>query len=288
MTPLLVEQQGHVLKLTLNRAEKLNALSRDLQDAIREALLRARDDPSVRAIVLTGAGRAFCAGADVARLEASASGAGDALSLQLPRFTARQLGVYKPTICAVNGVCAGAGLHYVADSDIVIASSEATFFDPHVNVGQLAGLEPIGLLRRASLGTVLRMVLLGRTERLSARQALAAGLISEVVPPDQLDHRAMELGQTIASASPAAVQGALRAIWESFDHALTDAYDNAFALILAHKNHPDAVEGPRAFAARRAPRWQTGDVTSSQSEGDQAPTPRPSADRRGARPSETA
>lgn len=256
MTPLLVEQQGHVLKLAFNRAEKLNALSRDLQDAIRETLLRADSDSSVRAIVLTGSGRAFCAGADVARLEASANGAGDEVSSQLPRFTSRQLGIYKPTICAVNGVCAGAGLHFVSDSDIVIASSQATFFDPHVNVGQVAGLEPIGLLKRASLGTVVRMVLLGRTERLDAAQALAAGLISEVVPPEQLIGRAMDLGQTVASASPSAVQGSLKAIWQSFDHTLADAYDNAFALILAHKNHPDAAEGPKAFAARREPTWR--------------------------------
>src|SRR6185436_7321501 len=88
-----------------------------------------------------------------------------------PRFTARQAQVYKPVITAVNGVCAGAGLHFVADSDVVICSENATFVDTHVNVGQVTALEPIGLARRVPMGVVLRMVCMGKAERLSAQRA---------------------------------------------------------------------------------------------------------------------
>lgn len=254
--PLLVEQIGHVVRMVFNRPDQLNALDRPLQVAIETALTRAAADATVRVVVLSGSGRAFCAGGDMNRLEASAAGSGDTASLQRPRFTTRQLGIYKPTICAVNGVCAGAGLHFVADSDVVIGSSNASFVDTHVNVGQVSGLEPIGLLRRASLATVLRMVVLGRAERLSAEQALNAGLISEITAPEGLAGRAMELAQIIAAASPAAVQGSLRAVWESFEHGLDRAYDNAFDIILRHKQHPDALEGPRAFKGKREPQWQ--------------------------------
>lgn len=254
--PLLIEQHGHVLRMTFNRPDRLNALDLGLQQAIQAGFRQADADPSVRAIVVTGAGRAFCAGADMSRLEASASGRGDEAGMTRPRFTARQLGIFKPTICAVNGVCAGAGLHYVADSDIVIASDAASFVDTHVNVGQVAGLEPIGLLRHISLQSVLRMVILGREERLDARRALAIGLVSEVLPPERLVERAMELGEIASRGSPQAVQHSIRAIWESSEMPLDQAYDNAFELILAHKRHPDAAEGPRAFMEKRVPNWR--------------------------------
>src|SRR5690606_24862383 len=137
-------------------------------------------DKSIRVIVMTGAGDAFCAGADVGHVK-SIAGLADDEDRPMPRFTARHLNIYKPTICAVNGMCASAGLHFVADSDIVIASERAKFTDTHVNVGQVTAIEPIALARRAPMSAVLRMMILGRAERLDAQQALAANLVSEVV-----------------------------------------------------------------------------------------------------------
>lgn len=255
--PLIVEREGHVLKLTLNRPDRLNALNRPLQYALEAQYHEAAADPSVRVIVITGAGRAFCSGADVGGLKEAAETTSDPAQVQVPKFTNRMAGIYKPTIVAINGVCAGAGLHFVADGDIVIASDAASFVDSHVNVGQVTALEPIGLLRKMNETAVLRMVLLGKAGRLDAQQALAAGAVSEVVSPDKLIVRAMELAEIISAVSPAAVEGSLRAICESYERPLAQAYANGFDILIRHRSHPDAVEGPAAFLEKRPPVWKT-------------------------------
>jgi enoyl-CoA hydratase/carnithine racemase len=252
---VVAELHGHVLKLVFNRPDRLNALNIEMQAALESLFVRAGADPEIRAIVVTGEGRGFCSGADVGALQDGAKGSSDPNEVKVPKFTNRQNGIWKPTICAVNGVCAGAGLHYVADSDIVIASETASFVDTHVNVGQVTALEPIGLLRRMSLEAVLRMVVLGKAERLSAAQALAANMVSEVLPPDRLVERAMELAQIAASVSPASVQTSLRAVWESYELPLAQAYQNGFELLIRHRSHPDALEGTTAFIQKREPNW---------------------------------
>ena len=254
---LRVEQSGHVVTLTLNRPDRLNALNQELIAELGAAWERLDADPTVRAVIVTGAGRAFCSGADVESL-ASRPQAGDADAPPAPvnpRFTARHKKVFKPVITAVNGVCAGAALHFVADAEIVIASERATFVDTHVNVGQVSALEPIGLSRRMPLGAVLRMVVLGKHERLSAQRALELGLITEVVPEAELQPRAHELAAMIAAASPDTVKKSLVAIWDSLEMGLEEAYDHGFELLSAHWSHPDALEGPRAFIEQRDPEW---------------------------------
>lgn len=251
-----LERRGHVLKLVLNRPERLNALNGEMQLALETTFLRAQADPQVRALVITGEGRAFCSGADVSGLQDGARGSTDPAQVQVPKFTNRQVGIWKPTICAVNGVCAGAGLHFVADADIVIASEAASFVDTHVNVGQVTALEPIGLLRRMPLGAVMRMVILGKAERVSAAQAFQLNLVSEVTAPDDLVERAMALGAIASTVSPASVQASLKAIWESFDLPISKAYDNGFDILIRHRAHPDALEGTTAFLEKREPAWR--------------------------------
>jgi enoyl-CoA hydratase/carnithine racemase len=112
---------------------------------------------------------------------------------------------------------AGGAFYWINESDIVISSDDATFFDPHVSYGLTSALEPIGLARRIPLGEVLRWALLGLDERVSAARALAIGLVSEVLPADQLWARADELARIIAAKPPAAIQGTVKAIWESLD-----------------------------------------------------------------------
>jgi enoyl-CoA hydratase/carnithine racemase len=244
---LVVERDGHVVVLTINRPRQLNAFNRSVRGRLTELWPQLDADPDVRAIVVTASGdRAFSAGGDVSELDGPED---------YPRYTARQAGVFKPTIAAVNGLCASAGLHFVADSDIVICSENATFFDTHVHVGQVAALEPIGLARRIPLGEVLRMVTLGKAYRIDAARALAIGLVSEVVPASQLRARAIELAHLAASGSPAALQTSLRAIWDSLDMGLDDGLKHGYRLLQGHLDHPDATEGPAAFVARREPRW---------------------------------
>lgn len=252
---VVVERHGHVGLVRLNRPERLNSLDMEVFDLLNEAWTELGADPMVRSIVLTGTGRGFCSGANmIARSEPSDRGRADG-PVAMPLFTARQVKLFKPVITAVNGVCAGAGMHFVVDTDICVAAASATFTDTHVNVGQVTALEPIGLARKIPLEAVLRMVVLGKAERLSAHRALELGLVSEVVADEALMERAMELGDMAAAGSPATLQASLRVIWESLDRGLEEALEDGWRAVQAHWGHPDAIEGPTAFAQKRTPTW---------------------------------
>lgn len=255
-SPVVVERSGHIGSIRLNRPEALNALDAAVFAGLEAAWRSLDGDPEVRVVVLTGTGRGFCSGADmVAPSPTGRDQPGRQGYVDMPRFTARQLGCYKPVITAVNGVCASAGLHFVVDSDIVIASDRATFLDTHADLGQVSALEPIGLARKMPLGSVLRMVALGRSERLSAQRAHELGMVSEVVPHEELAERAQELARKVAELSPTTLQRSLRVIWESLDLGLEEALDRGWRVVQDHYGHPDNVEGPRAFAEKRRPDW---------------------------------
>jgi enoyl-CoA hydratase/carnithine racemase len=148
-----------------------------------------------------------------------------------------------------------AGLHFVADCDIVIAADTAQFTDTHTTVGQISAIEAIDLARRIPLGAVLRMVMLGKAERLRAAKALELNMVSEVVPADRLMDRARELAHLAASTSPAATQASLQAICESFEVPLSEAYRSGYEILIRHREHPDTAEGPAAFLEKRSPVW---------------------------------
>lgn len=261
---LLVERDGHVLVLTLNRPERMNALNHTLlKRELPEAFCAASADPEVRVVVLTGAGeKAFCAGADLKDAAETGSIGGTQGPSQGPWYRGTptdfmRVGFDKPVIVAVNGMCLGAGLHFLADCDLAIAADHATFFDTHVRVGQVFALEAVGLLRRMPFGDVMRMMLLSGTERLDAQAALRLSLVSEVVPRDRLLPRAREIAATIAEFSPATIAASKRAIWGALEHGLGDGLEHGWREIYRHWSHPDYVEGPRAFAEKRKPRWTT-------------------------------
>ncbi|MCU1459019.1 MAG: Enoyl-CoA hydratase/isomerase [Actinomycetia bacterium] len=256
---LLVERDGPVGWLTFNRPDAGNAMNavmlRELEDAWREL----DRDPAVRVIVNTGAGRAFQTGLDVVQLASDK----DALREQSRRtrdaelkLTAWHNQVWKPVIAAVNGVCAGGGLHFVADADIVIAASTATFLDPHVSIGQVTAYEGIGLARKSPMEAVLRMALVGRYERITAERAFQLGILSEVVAPDELRAAAQRLGETVARNSPAAMRASKQALWGALELGLTEACRAGAQLLMDMWGHPDQTEGPLAFAEKREPRWQ--------------------------------
>ena len=259
---LLFEKDGHVVTLTLNRAERMNALNRNLLKVeLPEAFRRAREDGDVRVVILTGAGdKAFCSGADLKDAAETGSIGGTSGPSQGPYYRGTptdflHVGFDKPVIVAVNGMCLGAGLHFAADGDLVLAADHATFFDTHVRVGQVFALEAIGLLRRMPFGEVMRMMLLSGSERLSAADAHRLGLVSEVVPRADLLARAREHAETISEFSPATIAASKRAMWESLEHGLFDALEHGWREIFQHWSHPDYVEGPRAFAQKRKPSW---------------------------------
>ncbi len=259
---LLFEKDGHVLTLTLNRAERMNALNRNLLKVeLPDAIRRAREDREVRVVILTGAGdKAFCAGADLKDAAETGSIGGTQGPSQGPYYRGTPTDFLhkdfdKPVIVAVNGMCLGAGLHFVADGDLILAADHATFFDTHVRVGQVFALEAIGLMRRMPFGEVMRMMLLSGAERLSAADAHRLGLVSEVVPRGRVLERARQHARTIAEYSPATIAASKRAMWQALDRGLYDALEHGWREIYAHWSHPDYVEGPRAFAEKRKPNW---------------------------------
>jgi enoyl-CoA hydratase/carnithine racemase len=165
-------------------------------------------------------------------------------------------GVWKPVIAAVNGVCAGGGLHLVADADIVIAAEEASFVDPHVSVGQAVAYEAITLLRKSPMEAITRMTLSGKGERITARRAYELGIVSEVVLGKDLRAAADRLATAIAANSPTAMRATKKALWRSLEVGMTQARIEAADEIWRLRNHPDHGEGVRAWREKRRPHWQ--------------------------------
>ncbi len=254
---LIVERRGPVGWIINNRPDHLNAYDSVMRAEFPKAWAELDEDPDVRVIVHTGNGKGFQVGADMADLD------GDAVlqfqetmaTLDL-KLTAWHCNVGKPVITAINGVCAGGGLHWVADADIVIASSNATFVDPHVSIGQVSALETIALMRKMPAEAVLRMALVGSHERLSAQRAYELGMISQIVdPPEDLRDVAQALAEKIARNSPTAMRATKRALWGALEHGLTDACKEGAGHLTSMWGHPDQNEGPLAFADRREPNW---------------------------------
>ncbi|WP_310768981.1 enoyl-CoA hydratase/isomerase family protein [Mycobacterium sp. Z3061] len=214
---LEVDAADHVATITLNRPTRLNAFNRTMCREMAEAWRTVKLDDSVHAVVLRAAGpRAFSAGLDVTEPYGQPDNIwnhedpGEFLSPKWQKM-------WKPVVCAVQGMCTAGAFYFVNESDVVICSTDATFFDSHVSAGLVCALEPIGLMRRIGLGETLRMALMGNDERVSADTALRIGLVSEVVEPECLWPRAREIAAAIAAKPPAATQGTVKAIWESLD-----------------------------------------------------------------------
>ena len=180
-----VDADDHVATITLNRPERLNAFDRTMCEEMAEAWRTVKLDESVHAVVLRAAGtRAFSAGLDIKTPYGQPDNVwnhedpGEALS---PKWQK----VWKPVVCAVQGICTAGAFYFINESDVVICSTDATFFDSHVSAGLVCALEPIGLMRRIGLGETLRIALMGNDERVGADTALRIGLVSEVVSPER-------------------------------------------------------------------------------------------------------
>ncbi len=257
---LRLERRGPVGWLVNNRPEQLNAMNAHMRDEFETAWKALNDDPEVRVIVHTGEGRAFQTGVDVTEIATDGQGFQryrESVENWDLHFTSWHNDVWKPVITAVNGICAGGGFHWVADADIVIAASDAQFFDPHVSVGQVVAIEAIGLMKKMPVEAVMRMAFVGRYERMPAQRAYELGMISEIVdPPERLRDAAQELAEKIAKNSPAAMAATKRALWGALEHGLTDACKAGAAELVSMWGHPDQEEGPRAFAEKREANWQ--------------------------------
>jgi enoyl-CoA hydratase/carnithine racemase len=206
-----------VATITLNRPEVLNAFDRQMCEEMRDLWRVIKEDPTVHAVVLRSNGdRAFCAGLDTSK----PFGQPDDIWNHLDPgeyLSPKWQKMWKPVVCAVQGICTAGAFYFVNESDIVICSDDATFFDSHVSGGMVSAIEPIGLMRRVGLSETLRWALMGNDERICSDTALRISLVTEVVDRTFLWGRAHELAAQIASKPTSATQGTVRAVWESLD-----------------------------------------------------------------------
>ena len=255
---LLYDVADGVGFITLNRPEKLNSCDKTMIDELSGLYEELRYDDDVRAIVLTGAGeKAFCTGIDRdysfdSRQPDSPFMMNDPMQKLGPKYA----DLWKPMVVAVNGMAAGGAFYALGESEIIVAAEHATFFDPHVTYGMPACFEPILLFGQLPWGELCRMSLLGNYERISAETAQRYGLVSEVVPADQLLETAGTLARQIASLPPVAVQGTLKALWAARTYARSQAVDMATSLVEIGRQDDALAEGQAQFSsgARVEPR----------------------------------
>jgi enoyl-CoA hydratase/carnithine racemase len=250
------ELRDGIAWITLDRPARGNALTPAMQPILRAIWSEVRDDAAIRVAIVTGAGeRHFCTGFDVGSEDADETVFANRPLADAVFWSPQHNRVWKPVVCAVNGLCVGGGLHFVVDADIVIASESAAFMDTHVNVGMVGALENVGLAKRLPLGAALRMTLLGRHYRMPARRAYELGLVDELVAPGDLLQTAEAMARAMLENSPQAMALSKQAVWGALERGYRDALEHAWALLRLHWSHPDFAEGTRAFAEKRPPRW---------------------------------
>jgi enoyl-CoA hydratase/carnithine racemase len=236
-----------------------------MQRELRDVWTGLRRNDDVRVAVLTGAGeKAFCTGID--RVETMGTPTSEK-TVGSPGSTPfmfddpgtnicpKQNDLWKPVIAAVNGMACGGAFYMLGEVEFIIAADHATFFDPHVTYGMTAAFEPIHLMQKMPFGEIMRLSLLGNHERLSAQRAHEVGLVTEVVPKEEL-HDAADRVATIIAGQPAlAIQGTVRAIWAGLEHSRRQALDLAYAFIGLGTNQDSLAEGQRAFESGQRPKW---------------------------------
>ena len=254
MADCLVELDGHVLVVTMNRPAARNALSGEMLKIMREAWDRVDEDPAVRACVLTGAGGAFCAGADLKAMTNNHPGDSsfDAAVIE-PLLKGRRL--TKPLIAAVEGPAIAGGTEILQATDIRVAGESARFgvSEPRWGLYPLGG-SAVRLPRQIPYTVAADLLLTGRHIR--AEEAQRIGLIGHVVPDGEALPKAMEIAEAIATNGPVAVQAILRTIRETEGMHENEAFTRDAEIGLAVFTSEDAKEGPRAFAEKRPPRFQ--------------------------------
>ncbi|NLT30475.1 MAG: crotonase/enoyl-CoA hydratase family protein [Propionibacterium sp.] len=257
----LIEQRGHVLVITLNRPEARNALTGDMMRLMGEAWDRMDDDPEIRVAVLTGAEGTFCAGADLKAM--SATPAGDRIhgadgggGMDLTRMPGLLKGrrPSKPLIAAVEGYAIAGGTEILLGTDIRVAGAGARFglSEPKWGLFPIGG-STVRLPRQIPHTAAADILLTGR--HIDAAQALAWGLIGEVVPDGQALTRALELAEMIANNSPVAVQAILKSIRDTEGLHELEAFAVETAIGVEVFRSEDSREGPRAFAEKRKPNF---------------------------------
>lgn len=256
---LLYDLTDGVATVTLNRPEVLNAFSTPMQRELAAVIARLADDSAVRAVVLTGAGRAFCAGGDIGEMEGAADPMPLASRNKLHRMLTSVLmplvRLEKPVIAAVNGVAVGAGMNLALAADITLVAEQARFSQAFVKVGLVPDTGGLYLLTRLiGLNRAKELCFTGRM--LDAREALELGLVNQVVPADELMPRAKALAQELARGATAAIgltKSLLNVAPTATLEEMAEFESYALAVVLSTEDHR---EGIRAFREKRAPQFR--------------------------------
>ena len=246
---------GHVATITYQRPAALNAINGEMRQALNAAWTRFQEDEEAWVAIVTGAGRAFCAGADLRDGEGSA-GTWPGSFWEIPTANSFESGweIWKPTIAAVNGHCLGYGLTAVAACDFVIASERATFGFPEVGIGVPTIVGAIRLPGRVGWANAMELLLTG--DRIDAERALEIGLAWKVVPHDSLLDEARALADRLCRAAPLAARATKEMAWRGQRLPFTDAVRFGETMRRVAARTEDAAEGRAAAVERRAPQWR--------------------------------
>ncbi|HXQ76084.1 MAG TPA: enoyl-CoA hydratase-related protein [Acidimicrobiales bacterium] len=258
---VLSDHAGGVARITINRADRRNAMSWGVMTGLRDALSAAKADPDVRVAVLTGAGdEAFCAGADLGAMAGSGHGAADDGFLDRHQSRGVLAGVFqdlwhlgKPTIARVQGWAMAGGLGLALACDLVVASDRARFGAPEINVGLWPYMITVPLMRSMPPKKALELMLTGRV--VAADEAERIGFVTRVVPHEGLDAAVDELAATLASKSPAVMKLGRQAFYGVWDMAAPEALTHLHAMLTLTNQTEDAAEGIAAFLEKRPPQW---------------------------------
>lgn len=254
---ILFEQKGPVAWITMNRPEALNAINLAMLDELEELLPKLANDSSIKVLVLTGTGRAFCAGADLKEiLESSQLPEGEADFID--RLTERVLNPLrdfpKPVIAALNGITMAGGLETAMCADIVVAAGTAKIGDAHANYGVYPGAGGAAVLARLVPLNVAKYLLF-TGETLSAQEMQTYGFVNRVVAAGELEAETQKLAKLIAEKSPIALQRMKIVANEAGDKARDDSLEQEQAMFRRHMRSYDAAEGIKAFSEKRKPKF---------------------------------
>jgi enoyl-CoA hydratase/carnithine racemase len=248
------EVQQRVARITLNRPEQLNALSFAMREELSEAFDTCAADAGVRAVLITGSGRAFCAGIDLADGSFEEAPIESVEARTRGDFRAKLTGLGKPSVAAVQGFCLGGGCELALCCDIRIAAEDAQFGQPEINLGSTpAGGATQRLPRIIGAGRALEWLLTG--ERIPAAEAYRVGLANRVVPVTELDANAFELAVKLAAKAPLAVKYMRESVYRGLDLPIDDGLRLEFHLGGLLRTTEDRVEGLKAFREKRAPEF---------------------------------
>jgi len=252
---LLVQSQAGVVRLTLNRPERRNALSEALLTELGAALERIAADRSARVVVLGAAGPVFCPGHDLSEMVGRSEADYQTLFARCSRVMQQIRQLPQPVIARVQGLATAAGCQLVATCDLAVAVEEAQFATPGVKIGLFCTTPMVPLVRSVPRKVALEMLLTGNP--ITAQRALAVGLVNRVVGADQLDAAIGELTDAILASSAAILTLGKRAFYDQLALDEPAAYQQVTRLMTENALQADAQEGISAFLEKRPPRWKT-------------------------------